>query len=126
MKKNIGFITIGQAGGNIGLLFQELGYKVLFMNTSREDLGTLHGAKHIYHIKNGEGCNKDRDKAKNLIYEDFSAINEQIEQNFKDEEFVYVIFSSGGGTGSGSSPMLIELLIRHSNKKVGAICVKLL
>jgi len=121
MKNNIGFITIGQAGGNIGLFLQELGYKVLFMNTSQEDLDTLKKAEHKYHIKNGEGCNKDRDKAKKLIYEDFSAISEQIRQNFKDEEFIYVIFSSGGGTGSGSSPMLIELLIQHENKKVGAI-----
>ena len=123
MKRNIGFITIGQAGGNIGLLFQELGYKVLFMNTSQEDLDTLDGAKQKYHIKNGEGCNKDRDKAKSLIFEDFSAISEQIRQNFKEEEFIYVIFSSGGGTGSGSSPMLIELLIQHLDKKVGAITI---
>jgi len=123
MKKNIGFITIGQAGGNIGLLFQELGYKVLFMNTSQEDLDTLKGAKQTYHIKNGEGCNKDRDKAKSLIFEDFSAISKQILQNFKEEEFIYVIFSSGGGTGSGSSPMLIELLIQHLDKKVGAITI---
>ena len=123
MKKSVGFITIGQAGGNLGLLFQNLGYKVLFMNTSQEDLDTLEGAKLTYHIKNGEGCNKDRDKAKNLIFEDFPAIREKISENFKEEEFIYVIFSSGGGTGSGSSPMLIELIIQQLDKKVGAITI---
>jgi len=122
MRSNIGFIAVGQGGGNIGLLFEKLGYTVLFMNTSKEDLSTLSEAKHTHHIKNGEGCNKDRDKAKNLIIEDFDGISEQIKQKLK-EEYVYVIFSSGGGTGSGSSPMLMDLLIQHTDKKVGAITI---
>ena len=122
MKSSIGFIAVGQGGGNIGSLFEKLGYSVLFINTSNEDLSTLSEAKHTYHIKNGEGCNKDRDKAKDLIFEDFAAISEQIHQKLK-EEYIYVIFSSGGGTGSGSSPMLIDLLIQHTDKKVGAITI---
>ena len=122
MRDNIGFIAVGQGGGNIGLLFEKLGYTVLFMNTSKEDLSTLNEAKHTHHIKNGEGCNKDRDKAKDLIFEDFEGISEQINQKLK-EEYIYVIFTSGGGTGSGSSPMLIDLLIQHTDKKVGAITI---
>jgi len=122
MRNNIGFIAVGQGGGNIGSLLEERGYNVLFINTSREDLETLNEAKHTYHIKGGEGCNKDRDKAKDLIFEDFEAISEQIEQKLP-EEYIYIIFSSGGGTGSGSSPMLVDLLIQHTNKKVGAITI---
>ena len=122
MKNNIGFIAIGQAGGNIGVLFEKAGYTVLHINTSPEDLATLTEAKHTYHIKDGEGCNKDRDKAKELIFEDFTDISEEIKQKIH-EEFIYVIFSSGGGTGSGSSPVLIDLLIQHTDKKVGAITI---
>ncbi|MCL2358107.1 MAG: hypothetical protein FWC70_13305 [Defluviitaleaceae bacterium] len=122
MKKNVGFIAVGQGGGNIGLLFEKMGYSVLFMNTSQEDLATLTDAENKYHVKDGEGCNKDRDKAKDLIIGDFDAISEKINETLT-EEYIYVIFSSGGGTGSGSSPMLIDLLIQHTDKKVGAITI---
>ena len=122
MKSDIGFIAIGQGGGNIGVLLAQKGYNVLCINTSTEDLNTLSGAKHIYHIKGGAGCNKDRDKAKALIAEDSNSLISKITQTIQ-EEFVFVIFTAGGGTGSGSSPMIIDLLIQHMNKKVGAICV---
>ena len=54
MKNKIGFIAVGQAAGNIGLLLEQRGYKVLYINTSQEDLNTLPGAKFKHHIKNGE------------------------------------------------------------------------
>ena len=122
MKDSIGFIAIGQGGGNIGSLFEENGYNVLFINTSSEDLDTLKTSKFKHHIKNGEGCNKDRYKAKGLIIEDFEAISNQINDKMQ-EEYIYVIFSAGGGTGSGASPMLIDLLIQNTQKKVGAITI---
>ena len=77
MKNKVGFIAVGQAGGNIGSKLEEMGYDVLFLNTSEEDLGTLN-TKFKYHIKGGEGCNKDRNKAKDLVIEDFEAIASQI------------------------------------------------
>lgn len=45
MKDKIAFIAVGQAGGNIGQLFESMGYTVLYINTSREDLETLENAK---------------------------------------------------------------------------------
>ena len=60
MKNKIAFVAVGQAGGNIGQLFEQKGYNVLYINTSQEDLDTLEKAKFKYHIPNGEGCNKDR------------------------------------------------------------------
>ena len=122
MKEQLGFITVGQGGGNIGLLLEQKGYKVLHINTSPEDLATLKEAKHVYHIKGGEGCKKDRNKAKVLIEKDFETISENIKQVIP-HEYVIVVFTTGGGTGSGSSPMLIELLIEHLGKKVGVVCV---
>lgn len=121
MKNKIGFIAVGQAGGNIGSKFEELGYDVIFLNTSEEDLSTL-STKFKYHIKGGEGCNKDRNKAKDLVIEDFENISEEIGEKLK-KEFIYVIFSSSGGTGSGASPMLIDLLIQHMDQEVGAITI---
>ncbi|WP_410495805.1 hypothetical protein QTL86_19245 [Cellulosilyticum sp. ST5] len=122
MKKRVGFIAVGQAGGNIGSALEKNGWNVLFLNTSTEDLDTLTKVKYKYHIKGGEGCNKDRNKAKELVVEDFKQLASEISSKVP-EEFIYVIFSSGGGTGSGASPMLIDLLVQHMDKKVGAITI---
>jgi len=122
MRNSIGFIAVGQGGGNIGNLFEQKGHNVLYINTSQKDLDTLTNVKHTYHIANGEGCNKDRDKAKHLIIEDFTSIMSHIEEKLS-EDYIFVIFSSGGGTGSGSSPMLIDLLLQNTKKKVGVITI---
>ena len=37
MKKDIAFIAVGQAGGNIGSLFEAMKFKVLYINTSMEE-----------------------------------------------------------------------------------------
>ena len=66
MKNKIAFVAVGQAGGNIGQLFEDRGFNVLYINTSQEDLDTLEHAKYKYHIPGGEGCNKNRRKANSL------------------------------------------------------------
>ena len=110
MRDKIGFVAVGQAGGNIGKLFEAKGFKVLYLNTSREDLETLKGVKYVYHITGGEGCNKDRSKAKQLVIDDFDNISKEIYEKL-DVSIIYVVFSAGGGTGSGCGPMLIDLLL---------------
>lgn len=121
MKKRIGFIALGQAGGNIGQLFEREGYQVLYINTSQEDLDTLKDAKYKHHIENGEGCNKDRHKAKQLLIDDYDNIATKVETVFSCD-LLYVIFGAGGGTGSGAAPMLIDLLT-DDDKTVGAIVI---
>ncbi len=121
MRKKISFVAVGQAAGNIGRLFEQKGYAVIYVNTSQEDLDTLDKAKFKYHIPKGEGCNKDRRKAKQLVIDDFDNIASEIESKVKTE-MIFVIFASGGGTGSGAGPMLIDLLI-DEGKTVGAITI---
>lgn len=128
MRKKIGFVAIGQAGGNIGKLFEDKGFSVLYLNTSQEDLRTIRNAKYTYHIAGGEGCNKDRAKAKRLVEDDFDNISREVYEKM-DVSMVYVIFASGGGTGSGCGPMLIDLLLgdiasgESSIGSIGAITV---
>ena len=121
MKKKISFVAVGQAAGNIGRLFEQKGFSVIYVNTSQEDLDTLEKAKFKYHIPQGEGCNKDRRKAKQLVIDDFDNIAAEIESKVK-ADMIFVIFASGGGTGSGAGPMLIDLLI-DEGKTVGAITI---
>lgn len=121
MKKKISFVAVGQAAGNIGCLLEQKGYAVIYVNTSKEDLDTLEEAKFRYHIPQGEGCNKDRKKAKQLVIDDFDNIASEIESKAK-AEMVFVIFASGGGTGSGAGPMLADLLL-DEGKDVGVITI---
>lgn len=121
MKKKISFVAVGQAGGNIGQLLEKRGYSVLYVNTSQEDLDTLESAKFKYHISGGEGCNKDRHKAKQLVMDDFDNIAREIEAKVK-ADMVFVMFASGGGTGSGAAPMLADLLI-DEGMTVGVITI---
>ena len=113
MKNEIGFVCIGQAGGNIGNLFDELGFNVLYINTSQEDLDTLKGAKHTYHIPGGEGCSKNRDKAKGVLAKSVDSLIERIKAQFSKESFIGVIFATGGGTGSGIGPYLVDFLVNE-------------
>lgn len=121
MKNRISFVAVGQAGGNIGQLFERKGFSVLYINTSQEDLDTLESAKFKYHVPNGEGCNKDRHKAKQLIIDDFDNIAAEIEAKVR-ADLTFVIFASGGGTGSGAGPMLMDLLI-DEGKSIGAVTI---
>ena len=85
MKNKIAFLAVGQAAGNIGRLLEQKGYTVIYVNTSQEDLDTLENAKFKYHIPQGEGCNKDRRKAKQLVIDDFDNIAAEIETKLKAE-----------------------------------------
>lgn len=120
MRKKIGFITAGQAAGNIGKLFEMQGYRVINFNTSPEDLDTL-DAKYKYHISGGEGCNKDRRKAKQLLIADYDNIVAEIEAKLTAELY-FIIYSTGGGTGSGVGPILSDMLIGEG-KTVGNVII---
>lgn len=74
MKEEYGFLCVGQAASNIGVQFERLGYNVLYVNTSSEDLNLLKDSSHKYHVEGGEGCAKDRDKAKALLANDIDTL----------------------------------------------------
>ncbi len=122
MKKEIGFVAIGQAGGNIGKLFEKMGYTVLYINTSEEDLRTLPDAAHKYHLEGGEGCNKDRTKAKKLLACNIEKVIKEVSGKVP-QNMVFTIFSAGGGTGSGIGPMLTDILRQDLDKMAGAVTI---
>mgnify|MGYP004591144591 FL=1 len=115
-------MAIGQAGGNIGALLEKRGHDVFFLNTSEEDLNLLSQSLHKYHLKGGEGCNKDRNKAKKLLAANVDEVLRQV-QDVIQQKIVFVIFSSGGGTGSGMGPLMVELLQQECAKQAGAVVV---
>lgn len=121
--KIIGFVAVGQAGGNIGRIFEDKGYSVVYLNTSKEDLDTLDGAKFSYHIRNGDGCAKNRNRAKELLFDDYESISSEIYSHIS-EPVICVLFSMGGGTGSGTSPALVDMIQDDIDNGIcGSSCV---
>lgn len=121
MKSRYSFVALGQGGGNIGYLFEQRGYPVLYINTSQEDLDTLENAKFKYHIPEGDGSHKSRPRAKQLVIDDFDNIASEIESKVK-ADLTFVIFSAAGGSGSGGGPILADLLI-DEGKDVGVVTI---
>lgn len=111
MRDKIGFVCDGQAAGNIGDLLAANGYTVFAINTAEEDIKTLKHVKNTFHIPGGKGCNKNRNLAKHLLIDHSDEILNQISDVMVDCDIVYCIFSTGGGSGSGFSPWLIDILI---------------
>ena len=111
IKDEVLFIGVGQAGGNICQLFEDKGYNVLCINTSKQDLDTL-TVKHKYHIAQENGCSKQRYLAKEYIKRDFDNIVEVLKKYIADAKIIFVAFSAGGGTGSGAGPALCKILKR--------------
>lgn len=122
IKKEVAFLAIGQAGANIVKLFEDKGYPAFYINTSLEDLRSIEGAAHTYHLKGADGSNRDRNKAKSVLATNLDEVVTEI-QNKLTEPIVFVTFSCGGGTGSGIAPFLIDILQNETNKKICAIAV---
>lgn len=116
MKNSIGFLGIGQAGSNIALGFERLGYNTAYLNTSKEDLDSLKYAKHKIHIRGGEGASKNRNAVLQLAAESIDNILNDI-TSILTQEYIMLIFSTGGGTGSGLGPAIAAYL-SGINRKV--------
>jgi cell division GTPase FtsZ len=122
MKNSIGFLGVGQAGSNIALGFERLGYNVAYLNTSKEDLNSLKYAKHKIHVRGGEGASKNRKAVLQLASESIDEIINDV-LSVLTQEYIMIIFSAGGGTGSGLGPVLASYLSRIGRK---VMCVTIL
>lgn len=117
MKNSVGFLGIGQAGSNIALGFERLGYNVAYLNTSKEDLDSLKYAKHKIHIRGGEGASKNRKAVLQLAAESIDDILSDI-TSILTQEYMVLIFAAGGGTGSGLGPAIAAYLSSINRKVV--------
>ena len=108
MREQFGVLALGQAGGNIGVEFEKLGYSVVFLNTSTEDLNSIKGT-HKIAIPNADGAAKDRKRVLQLASDHIVDIIDKI-INILPQKYIICVFSAGGGTGSGLSIPLMTYL----------------
>ena len=126
VKERYGYVGFGNMGGNQAKPFYVKGYPVMVANTAVSDLNGLDLPKDCkYHILNGYGSSKERKKAKQLLAENdcenFDLLINEIKERFKNCKVIFLIASSGGGSGSGVLPAVTQRLIEETDKIICAI-----
>lgn len=117
--KNIAIVGVGNCGSQIANLahekYDEI-FDTVYINTSDSDLSMVtdkNGLK--FKIgENGEveGSGKNRTKMKEYLAADIGKIlsNEDLINCISEKKYCYICSSAAGGTGSGASPILFEMM----------------
>lgn len=110
----VAIVGIGNAGNQVAELAKKTkGIEGIAINSSEKDISTVSAVKAIV-IGDEKGAGKDRNIAKEFIQK--SARKLLSEPEFTDvivnNEVIFVVSSTGGGTGSGMAPVLTDVLTR--------------
>ena len=121
LKEEIRFLAVGAAGANVTQMLEKKGFKGFYINLAKQDLDLINSPNKL-HIKNGEGASKNRDRAKEVLSESIDEVIEVLEQQIT-EKYIFVVYSLGGGSGSGISAFLASVIAENPDKKVGLVVI---
>lgn len=108
----VGIIGIGNAGNQVALLGKKMiNVDAVAINCSENDLKTLGDTIPAYTLGDAKGAGKNRNEAKESLRKSINDILKKDEfiNFFDDKDVVYIVSSTGGGTGSGISPLFYEI-----------------
>lgn len=115
-KLKVGAIGVGFAGSyNAQKLYEALGIPVYVINSSARDLSESVINKEIPSFligDEGRGAGNDRQKSKQLFKvngRDLLTCQADFLKLINDNDILFIVFSSAGGTGSGTGPELVNL-----------------
>lgn len=124
MVKSIGILGVGQAGGNIAEIAASMGFQTALINTNQRDGLVNTRVEKKYFCPGFNGAGQDRSIGLRAVNENYREIISFVQDTFKNIKLLLVAFSTDGGTGSGMSPLLIDLLLDNlPGIKIGAIAV---
>jgi len=113
----VGVIGIGNTGNQIATLaMNELKIPVLAINSSEKDLETVPDSvpKKLISSTKGlsQGAGKNRSLAKSYLKESIMKVLSSDETNkfLNDMDIIFIVSSTGGGTGSGTAPLLANII----------------
>jgi cell division GTPase FtsZ len=109
---NIGVVGSGQAGSRIAEVFYDLGYPAIVVNTAQQDLEYIKlpvNNKLLLEYGIG-GSAKTLSIGRDAIDAHRQEVSELIEDKLGECQAFALTFSLGGGSGSGSAKILIDLL----------------
>jgi len=120
MKKSIIILGVGNCGNQVASLavkkYPEL-FDAIAINSSQADLSMISKSENILTLKIGnndevEGSAKNRTKMKEYLKNDIMNIlgNQNLQEMIASKKYCYIISSAGGGTGSASAPILMDIL----------------
>ena len=121
VKEMLRFIAVGAAGANVVQMLEKKGYKAYYINLAKQDLDLINSPNKL-HISGGEGASKNRSRAKQVLSESIDEVMNVLEQQIT-EEYIFVVFSLGGGSGSGIGAFLASVLAENPDKKVGLVII---
>ena len=111
---NVGIIGIGNAGNQVCAYCTKKypDIPLIAMNCSSNDMQTIPNSIRKVAIGDGKGAGKNREEAKkfleNSIMEFLS--DQDIKDFLKGLDIVFIVSSTGGGTGSGISLLLADII----------------
>lgn len=125
VKGRYGFVGLGQMGGNVAKSIYTKEYPIMAANTAQSDLDSLDIPEDCkYHVLGGYGSSKERKMAKQLLAqnncENFDLLINEIKERFKESSVIFLMGSSGGGSGSAIVPATKMRLQAETDK---IICV---
>ncbi|WP_147534616.1 cell division protein FtsZ [Bacillus marasmi] len=122
--KSIGILGVGQAGGNIAEIASALGFQSALINTNKRDGAVNTKVDKKFFVPGYNGAGQDRALALRAVHDHHQEMIEFVKRSFKNIKSLFVAFSTDGGTGSGMSPILIDILADQiPGIKIGAIAV---
>ncbi|MEI2465013.1 cell division protein FtsZ [Niallia taxi] len=117
-----GFIGLGAAGGNIADEAAKNGYDAIAINYSKSDLDSLTYINHEmrHYCVGSEGVGKERETARELLKNNYESVIDFVKKHLSKSsvEVIIVTFSTGGGSGSGMSSILLQMLAQQMPDKV--------
>lgn len=115
----VGIIGIGQAGSSVANIFAHNGYEALAINYSQSDLNSCPNIERKHLLLGSEGVGKDRSLATSLMQNNWEKTVEVVKEQFSQTSInlIFVIFSTGGGTGSGVASIFLDLLSNELEDK---------
>ena len=110
---NVGVIGTGNCGNQVSVLAaKELGCDVIAINSSKNDLSTLPDSIPYILIGDERGAGKKRDDAKKFLKDSIMDMiqDEKFQKFMKGKDVIFIVSSTGGGTGSGVAPLLSSII----------------
>lgn len=134
MEKKLALVGLGNAGGNVVKLFGQtypnMAERVI-INTSTTDMSKFADTDYDYAIRLGEvdGTGGNHDVAKNVamnLMKPMIINDKKLVEILSGKEYVFVIGSSAGGTGSGMLPVVYQVISKVMRVAEKVIAVSIL
>ena len=119
---NVGVIGIGNCGNQVAkLAMEELACDVLALNSSKNDLATLPDTIPQICVGDERGAGKNRTEAKMFLKKGImDMVKDDIFKKFMDKkDVIFIVSSTGGGTGSGMAPVLSSIIRKSFHDENG-------